>query len=86
MDTVGSAALATVADKGGVSTHIGSEYFLGLPVGDVAVIDATVMHQGNKLCNIEVFIPHSGAIVGLTCYKQANMPDSSVKSSGSVSF
>jgi acyl-coenzyme A thioesterase PaaI-like protein len=54
IDTVGSAALATINDKSSVSTHISSEYLLGLPVGDVAIVDATVLSSGGRLSNIEV--------------------------------
>lgn len=56
IDVVGSAALATISEKPGVSVHIGSEYLSGCPVGDVAIIDAQVLNMGNKLSTIQVRI------------------------------
>lgn len=54
MDTVGSAALATVSDRSGVSVHIGCEYLSGIPLGHTALISATVTNNGARLATVKV--------------------------------
>lgn len=54
MDTVGTAAIVTISDNPGVSTHIGTEYFAPVAQGDTAVVEATVLQHGKRLCNVEV--------------------------------
>ena len=54
VDMVGSAALATVANRTGVSVHISTEYLAALPIGDTAVVHGTVMSKGNRIGIVEV--------------------------------
>lgn len=54
VDTVGTAAVVTISDNPGVSTHISTEYFAPVAKGDVAVVEATVLQHGKRLCNVEV--------------------------------
>lgn len=62
VDTIGTAAVVTISDNPGVSTHISTEYFAPVAKGDVAVVEATVLQHGKRLCNVEVsccICPHS---------------------------
>jgi len=54
IDTVGSAAIATVSDKAGVSVHISADYLSGLEVGETMAIDAEVINLGKRLATVEV--------------------------------
>ena len=54
VDTVGSAALATVQLRTSVSTTLSCTYLLGIQVGDTALVDATALSNGNRLSTVEV--------------------------------
>jgi acyl-coenzyme A thioesterase PaaI-like protein len=54
IDTIGSVALCTVSDKTSVSTNISAHYLLPIPVGDTAVVDATVRSLGRRMSTTEV--------------------------------
>ena len=49
IDTVGSAAIATVSGKAGVSVHISADYLSGLEVGETMASDAEVINLGKRL-------------------------------------
>eukprot|EP00892_Ulva_mutabilis_P009063 jgi/Ulvmu1/6529/UM003_0162.1 len=54
VDTVGSAAIATISDNPSVSVHISTEYLAPVAKGDTAVVEAAVLQRSKRLCTIEV--------------------------------
>lgn len=54
---MGTAALATVADRIGVSLHISTEYLAAVYLGDTALIEARVVSKGSRTGIIEVESP-----------------------------
>lgn len=65
VDVVGSAALVTLSDKGGVSLAINTLYLNPMPGGGTVVVEAKLVKLGRDVASIEVALRDdaSGALV-----------------------
>lgn len=56
VDVVGSAAIVTISDRGGVSLGINTLYLNPMPSGEDVLIDAHVIKMGKDIATVEVLL------------------------------
>ncbi|KIY93362.1 acyl-CoA thioesterase 13 [Monoraphidium neglectum] len=78
VDVIGSAAIITQADRGGVSLSISTHYLAPMPIGDVVEIEATVAKIGKQIGTAVVSLRDAttGALVAQGTHVKALVPHS----------
>ncbi|GBF98031.1 hypothetical protein Rsub_11142 [Raphidocelis subcapitata] len=74
VDVIGSAAIATVSDRGGVSVAINTNYLSPTPIGEDLDIEATVVKRGKQMATAVVNLSVAGEAVAQGSHVKALVP------------
>lgn len=78
VDVIGSAAIVTQSDRGGVSININTNYLSPMAIGEVMEIEATVSKVGKQIATAAVNLSNAstGTLVAQGTHVKALVPHS----------